>query len=81
MLKLETYVCDDCGAEFQSACFAEFKEKEKKHKCKLVNKRVARTNERKQKQVAQGWEDSVADVIEQCNFNNLVRQGVVVCIQ
>ena len=75
MLKLDTYVCDDCGAEFQAACFAEFKEKEKKHKCKTANKRVVRTMELEKQLVA----EYVVNVIEQHEFDKLVRQGVVVC--
>ncbi len=81
MLKLDTYVCDDCGAEFQAACFAEFKKKERKHKCKTVNKRVARTRELEQQLVVERANDQAVNAIERHNFNNLLRQGVLICSQ
>ena len=79
MLKLDTYVCDECGEEFEAACFAEFKEKEKKHKCKTVNRRVVRFNELEQQSVVERVKDQATNAIEQYKFDKLVRQGVVVC--
>lgn len=81
MLKLETYVCNDCGAEFQAACFTEFEEKERKHKCKMPNKKVLRTAELQQQLIVERTNDQVTNAIEQYKFEKLIRRGVLVCSQ
>jgi len=70
-VKIETFVCSDCGEEFEAVCQAEFEEKKKMHKCKPANKRVARAKELEQQRV-------VVDGIEAYNFNKLIRQGVII---
>lgn len=80
-LKLDTYVCNDCGAEIQAACFAEFKKKEREHKCKPISKRVARTNELRQQLVMENINDQAINAIERNKFDKLIQQGAVVCSQ
>ena len=77
-IQLETFVCSECGEEFEAACFVEFEEKKKKHKCKPANKRAMRTIELQQANDDQYLVDLTADRIAQHNFNKLVGQGVIV---
>ena len=77
-IQVEIFVCSACGKEFEAACLVEFEEKKKKHKCKPVNKQVARTAELQQQQTEQAVSDVVVNRIEEHNFDNLIRQGVIV---
>lgn len=76
MLNLKTYTCE-CGMEIEVACLSELEDKIKKHKCRKVNKKVARTKELQQQQIDHFVQDTVVNGIEQNIFNKLVRQGVI----
>jgi len=78
MLSVETFVCSECGEEFEATCLAEFEEKKKKHKCKPVSKRVVRTAELQQQQTEQVVNDVVVNRLEEHNFDKLIRQGVII---
>jgi len=77
-LILETFVCSECGTDFEASCLAEFEEKKKKHKCKRPNKRRIRTQEYLECQTEAFVNDLVVDRVEQHNFDKLIRQGVIV---
>jgi len=77
-VKIETFVCSDCGEEFEAVCQAEFEEKKKMHKCKPANKRVALAKELEQQQFERAVQSVVVDGIEAYNFNKLIRQGVII---
>ena len=79
MMQTETYVCDDCGTELEVACFSELEEKKKKHKCRRVNKRVSRANEAQRNLNIERLNDAINSRIEQCRFDKLVQQGMIVC--
>lgn len=78
MLTVETFVCSECGEEFEASCLVEFEEKKKKHKCRKTNKRVARTVKLQNQMDEQFIDDTAVNNIEQHNFDKLVRRGIIV---
>ena len=77
-MEFQTHNCDECGEQFQVACFSELQEKLKKHKCHKVNKKVERTAELQQAQSDRFVHDVATDRIHQHNFDQLVQQGMIV---
>lgn len=79
-METQIYNCDKCGMKFQAACFSELQEKLRKHKCSSVNKRVERTKQLQQAKVDQFVNDTTVNRIEEHNFDQLVKQGMIVVV-
>lgn len=78
MIDFQTHKCDVCGEQFIVACLAQLQEKLKTHKCIKKNKRVERTLQLQRDRVALYVRDITVNRIEQHNFDNLVKQGMLV---
>lgn len=79
-MNLARYNCEECGMEFEAACLKELQEKKAKHKCRKINKRVKRTLQLQQDQVDQFVNDVAVDRIHQHNFDQLIKQGIIVAV-
>lgn len=78
MIKFQTHSCQVCGEEFKVACASELENKMKKHKCVRLNKRRERTALLQQRLVNNFVSDVAVDRIHEHNFNQLVKQGMIV---
>ena len=77
-MEFQIHKCFECGAEFEVACEAQLLKKLKEHKCVRVTGKVARTKQLEQSQLEHFVDDVVADRICQHNFNQLIKQGMIV---
>lgn len=82
MTNFETHSCHVCGEQFIVACDTQLQEKLKSHNCrgrpKQLNKKRERTKQLQQDRIALYVHDITVNRIEQHNFDNLVKQGVLV---
>ena len=77
-MEFRAYNCE-CGMKFQAACHLELQEKLRSHKCpKPINKRIERTKQLQQTKVDQFVNDTTVNRIEEHNFDQLVREGMIV---
>lgn len=82
MIEFQTHKCPACGEQFNVACELQLQEMLKNHKssckAKRTNKKRERTQQLQQDGIALFVHDTVINRIEQHNFDNLVRQGMLV---
>ena len=82
VINFETHSCDACGEQFIVACESQLQEKLKKHKSSCHGKRSNKKRERTQQlckdRIALFVHDTTVNRIEEHNFDELVKQGVLV---
>ena len=82
MIDFETHSCDACGEQFTVACDAQLQEKLEAHLEHCVAHRRNEKRERSQQLQEQGIalyvHDVTVDRINQHNFDNLIKQGMLV---
>jgi len=78
-MELRTYECPLCKEQFVYACLSQLQEKLKMHCCKSrsTNKKRERSKQFKRDQIALYIEDMITNSVEHCNFDRLVRRGMV----